>query len=172
MKEYFFSLFLAAALIALVGILAPGKASGGIAKHLRLLSSLFLLCVLISPISSALDSIFEWLQNGEAPPFSEESPQPDYGEIASDALDEASRAYFAQMLALTISEEFSVSPEELHCTVTWEIRDGTPTPSRVTLLLSGKAIWRDPTPFKNAVQALLGCPCDVVIDSIYTGGKV
>lgn len=171
MKEYFFSLFLAATLIALVGILSPGKAAGGIARHLRLLSSLFLLCILISPLTNALDGIFAWLQNGGAPPLLEDSPQTDYGELASDALDEASRAYFAQMLTLTLSEKFAVSPEELHCTVEWEITDGESSPSHVTLLLSGKAIWRDPTPLKNTVQALLGCPCDVVIDSIYTGGK-
>ena len=170
MKEYFLSLFLSAIVIALVGILSPGKTSGGIARHLRLVSSLFLLCVLISPVSTAMDRVLDWLQNGDSILIPEDSPSIDYGDLASDALDEASRAYFANMLTRTLSEEFSIPSGELHCTVEWETCDGTPSPSHVTLLLSGSAIWRDPTPLKNAVQALLSCPCDIAIDSIRTGG--
>lgn len=166
MKEYFLSLFLAAILIALVGILSPGKPSGGIGKHLRLLSSLFLLCVLLSPITAAMDGIRDWLNSDGVLPDLGDTEENGYGELASDVLDEASREYFSQMLAHTLSEEFSISPGDLRCQVEWD----NARPSRVTVLLSGAAIWRDPVPLQNAVQTLLGCPCDVAIDSIRNGG--
>ena len=170
MKEYFLSLFLAAILIALVGILSPGKPSGGIGKHLRLLSSLFLLCVLLSPVTAAMDGIRDWLNSDGTLPDLGDTEENGYGELASNALDEASREYFSQMLAHTLSEEFSISPNDLRCRVEWELTEGNARPTRVTVLLSGSAVWRDPAPLQNAVQTLLGCPCDVAIDSIRNGG--
>ena len=45
MKTYLLSLLTASLIAAMVGILAPEGERGGLAKHLRLLTSLFLVCV-------------------------------------------------------------------------------------------------------------------------------
>jgi hypothetical protein len=118
-----------------------------------------------------MNGILDWLNFDGDSLFPEDTPQINYEDLASDALDEASRSYFSQMLTRTLSEKFSIAPGELRCTVEWGIKDRSPYPAHVTLILSGKAIWRDPTPLKAAVHALLGCSCDIAIDSIEIGGN-
>ncbi len=164
MKEYLMGLILAGLSAALVGILTPEGERGGIGKHMRLLTSLFLICVLIVPLKGAAEGIKAFL-SGEWSLSEGNSDTPDYADRVNEALDAASEVYFVQMLAQTLSEEFSISADDLRLTVAWE-RDGEALrPREVRVILSGRAIWQDPRKIKEFTENLLGCTCITAIES-------
>lgn len=157
MEGYSLSILAASAVGALIGLLSP---SGGVSKYLRLTVSLFLLCALLSPLPSLLKD----LANGEFPhlPDREEQAE-DYRDALDQALDEASKDYFVTMLTRAISEECDLDAETVRCTVLWQESEKL-LPRRVTVILSGGSIWKDPAPIKDYVISLLDCECAVAIE--------
>ena len=153
MKTYLLSLFGASITVILAEIIVPERAS----KFFRLVTSLFLVCVLIAPLPRAVKAIQaltdELLTRAEEDPL-----LGSYDSEMQDALDGASRTYFVQMLTATVSERFGIKSGELTCSVTWDGEDELCV-KRVTLILSGSAIWKDPAPMEEFVSGLLGCEC-------------
>ncbi len=163
MKAYLMGLLLASLAAALVGILTPEGERGGIGKHMRLLTSLFLICVLIVPLKGAIEGIRSFL-SGEWSLPGNEAENPDYADRVEEALDAASEAYFVQMLVQTLTEEFSISPDDVRCTVSWEKENEAFRPREVRIILSGRAIWQDPRKLEEFTENLLGCPCITAIE--------
>ena len=164
MKAYFLSLIAAAMIAALVGILTPGGEKGGIAKHVKLLTSLFLVCVLISPLKETLVGLRAWLDGGLELPNLENPEEDSYKQQMDEALQGASTAYFTQMLTQMLEQRFSIATGEVRCGVQWQSENGSLSPVRVTVILSGKAIWRDPEAIERFVEELLGCKCVSAIE--------
>ena len=164
MKAYFLSLIAAAMIAALVGILTPGGEKGGIAKHVKLLTSLFLVCVLISPLKETLVGLRAWLDGGLELPNLENPEEDSYKQQMDEALQGASTAYFTQMLTQMLEQRFSIATGEVRCSVQWQSENGSLSPVRVTVILSGKAIWRDPEAIERFVEELLGCECVSAIE--------
>ncbi len=164
MKTYLITLILAALIGTLIGILSPQGERGGIEKHMKLLISLFLICVLITPVHGMIDGLRS-LSDGEIElPFGGEIGKDDYQDQFNSALDSASTVYFAEMLSQALQKEFTIPANEIQCNVTWENKDGELKPIRVTAILSGSSIWKDPQPIEDFVSALLGCPCETAIE--------
>ena len=160
MKSYLYALLLVALATALVGILSPDGEKGGMGKHLRLLSSLLLICVLIAPLKSGIASLLEW-SRGEIRIPGLEEPDPEADRLQfQEQLDNASREYICQMLTQTLEQEFSIPSGEVRCMIQW---DGE-TPTLVTVVLSGSAIWKDPEIIEEYVSTLLDCPCQSAIE--------
>ena len=165
MQSYLISLITAALIAALVGILAPEGERGGLGKHLKLIASLFLICILIVPLKGFTNTLQElidgnWaisLPNGE---LSKDELQSD----AEKALDEASEQYFADALGNALCTQFALSASDVRCTVNWERIDGESRPVRVTVFLSGRAIWQDTHAIEAYVNGLLGCACITAIE--------
>lgn len=153
MKEYLISLFAAAFLSAVVGILSP---DGGIGKHTRLASMFLTLCLIAAPIPRVIESIRSFS-------VSEPSEQPQdapFSERSDGSLTAASRAYLARTLSERIAGAFSLPGDTVTCTIRWG-EDGNP--ESVTVLLSGKAIWTDTRALESYVTDLLHCPCTTAI---------
>ena len=160
MASYCLSIFAAALAGALIGILSP---SGGLSKYLRLAVSGFLLCALLSPLPALL-SHFQELPDPLLP-NAPSTDQEEYESILEGALQENAKTYFTQMLTQTLCRELSVSEGELRCRVLWdESTPGSILPLRVTVILRGSAIWKDPQPIKDMVIELLNCECVVAIE--------
>ena len=158
MKAYLITLLGAAVLAAAVGILAPEGSNGGVGRHVRLLSSLVVLCVIAAPLPRALAGIRSFsIGLSEKTADMEQS----FGSRSQDALNGASHAYLAQALRANIAETFSLRQEEVTCAIRWE--EGGERPASVTLILSGSARFHDPHELEQYVSDLLGCPCDTAI---------
>ncbi len=154
----------ASLLAAMVNLLAPDGRGGGISKHLKFLTSLFLVCVLIVPIKDAIDGLYK-LANGEITlPWLDVTDKDDYTDRTEDALDSASEAYFTQMLTQNLVSRFSLSADDLRCDVTWEEEGEERRPARVRVILSGKALWQDPHAIEDYIRDLLGCDCITAIE--------
>lgn len=158
MKTYLLSLIATAAVAALVGFLAP---EGNLGKYVKLVSSLLLLTVILSPLPSALESLRDLpslFRRSDTQAQSEE-------ESLQEVLDTTSKTYFAAELTERLEERFAITPGEISVVIRWEDRDGESIPAEVTLLLSGRAKWKDPKEVESYVSDLLGCPCHSAIET-------
>ena len=159
MKSYLYALLLVSLATAIVGILSPEGEKGGILKHIRLLSALLLICILILPLKDGISYLFA-LRDGEIPlPEWTDSFGKDEEEL-QNRLDLVSKEYFADSLTARLEREFSIASGEVRCIVKWEDE----APSLVTVVLSGKAIWKDPEAIENFVKSLLNCDCQTAVE--------
>ena len=87
-----------------------------------------------------------------------------YSQELQNALDDASKDYFEDMLTLTICQEFNVSEDNLRLRVEWDGEGESLRPHKVTLILSGSAIWKNPAKMEEYVSSLLNCDCVSAIE--------
>ena len=87
-----------------------------------------------------------------------------YSTELQNALDNASKNYFEDMLTLTICQKFDVLEDDLRVHVEWAGEGDHLRPQKVTLILSGKAIWKNPAKMEDYVTSLLGCDCASAIE--------
>ena len=164
MGTYLITLITASLVAAVVGILTPDGERGGIAKHMQLLISLALLCMMIAPVKDAIAALTE-LAGGEwVAPELGATQEEDYREKMEEAMQNASGSYLAELLTDALEREFSIASGEVRCAIRWQATDGAVQPSRVTVILSGRAIWVDPAPIERYVSDLLGCECVSAIE--------
>ena len=159
-KTYLLSIFATALLITVVDILAPG---GGLSKHLKLVTSLVFICILISP-SLAFAERLKDFANGDWEFAIEGDMEEHYSSELQNALDDASKEYFENMLELTLCKEFDIAEENLRVAVEWIGDAENLRPQKVTVILSGKAIWKNPARIEEYVTSLLGCTCVSAIE--------
>ncbi len=158
MKAYFLSVLGAGLLASMVGLLAPN----GTQKQIKLVASLLLVCVLVTPLPRALQALqglSEDLSNGLDDSLSE-----DYEQKLEDALNSASGSYFADSLTTLLCDRFSIPSGELRCAIRWSDDRDVLRPESVTLILSGSAIWKNPAEMEAFVTELLGCECVSAIE--------
>lgn len=164
MQTYLITLIAASMAVTLISLLAPSGERGGLVPYMRLFTALFLLCVLVSPIRGAITSLRELL-NGELSLPGIDTPQEDsYREELESAMGAASTEYFAQALTRMLEGEFEIETGQIRCRVDWELDNGQLSPCRVTVILSGRAIWKDAGAIERHVEELLGCECVSAIE--------
>lgn len=163
MKTYLLSLLAAALALAVIGILFPSGDGGGISKHLKFAAALVWLCILISPILSSVRNLQAWWNGLFTLSFSKEDAKGEYDDRFDELLENASTDYFCDMLIKTLETEFGITPGNIDCRVVWDTVDGNLSPKKITLLLSGKAIWKSPYELEEFVTNLVGCECVTAI---------
>ena len=139
MTAYLLTLFGSALAVALVDLLVPERGR----KTVRLISALFLLCVLSAPLPRAFRAIRDYTMK--------------------QAMESASRTYFARTLTELIVEQFALAEGSVRCEIEWEA-DNETVPKKITVILSGSAIWRDPEKIESFVEDLIGCECVTAIE--------
>lgn len=164
MKVYFLTLFSASLIAALIGLLTPEGKDGGLLKVVKLLTSLFLVCVLISPVKSMVSGCRSLADGNFSLPGEEDSDADALRREASERLSAASKEYFVQRLTKMLEEKFSVEPGQLRCVVRFGGAEDALYPEKVTVILSGRAIWLDPEPIETYVRSLLNCVCETAIE--------
>ena len=162
-KTYILSIFATALLITIVDILAPAGTGGGLSKHLKLVASLVFVCILISPTVSLAERIQEFA-NGNWNFDIEGDVENHYAGELQNALDDASKEYFEEMLNQTLCKEFEIAEGDLRTHVAWNNDGENPRPQKVTVILSGKAIWKNSAKIEEYVTSLLGCDCVSAIE--------
>ena len=164
MKEYIISLIVASFISAMIGILAPQGEGGGIAGHLRLLSALFLVAVIISPVGELLPALGDLREEIQTEHTPEDSVGDGYRDQLNGAVTSAAQPYFAALLIDTLEKEFSIPEGEVRCAIRWREEGESVYPERITVILSGSSIWRDPAPIEEFVRDRIGCACVSAIE--------
>ncbi len=158
MKHYLITVAAGALLATLVNLLAPQGEKGGIARFVRLFTSLFLICLLASPLSGAAQALEKLFQFDFT--FTEDK-QEEYDSQLQELLDSASKDYVTQMLKKQLEERFLISPGQVEVILEWKEEGSRPT--KATVILKEAAIWKNPRELQAFVEELLGCPCDTAI---------
>lgn len=154
MTAYLLTLFGSALAVALVDLLVPERGR----KTVRLISALFLLCVLSAPLPRAFRVIRDYTI-----PDAAQDAREEYTQKMKQAMESASRTYFARTLTELIGEQFALAEGSVRCEIEWEA-DNETVPKKITVILSGSAIWRDPEKIESFVEDLIGCECVTAIE--------
>lgn len=162
-KVYMLSIFATALLITVVDILAPSGTNGGLSKHLKFMTSLVFVCILISPTVSLAERLGEFA-NGNWEFDVEGDIENHYAEELQNALDDASRDYFEGMLTKTLCEQFEIAEDDIRTHIEWSGEGENLRPRKVTVILSGKAIWKNSAKIEEYVSSLLDCDCVSAIE--------
>ena len=160
-KAYILSIFATAILITVVDILVPS--GGGLSKHLKLVCSLVFICILISPTISLAQKLKDFANGDWEFEIAGDADNP-YSEEMQNALDSVSLEYFEGMLKQTLCEEFDIAEDDLRLQIEWMGEGLQMHPKKVTIILSGKAIWKNPAKIEGYVTSLLDCDCVSAIE--------
>ena len=165
MTGYFWGLLAVSVCCAAVEFLTPSGEGGGVAGHVRFMSALCLLCVMVTPLTPLLaegnladrieGAIDDWLDEGER-------AQEEYGGRWEEQLEEMDAAYAQACLASLLQQKFEIAAEDVAVRVE---TDGTgETISVVYIRLSGRAVWLNTHAMEAYIEEMLGCECTTYLE--------
>lgn len=165
MQQYLMGLFALALCCAVVEMLSPDGEGGGIARHIKLMSALCLLCVLLSPLVA-------WLRGGESLPdhlrdFWDGLTQ-DAEDTDRELLDRWEQE--SERLDITLAEQtvaemlearFALSSED--CRVSLILDDGDNI-TCVRVALSGRGVWCNTHEMQAYIEQTFGWESVIYIE--------
>ena len=159
MREYVITLIVTASVCTLASALTPDT-ERGLSGYTKLVAGLCILCVAISPISSFIERIYSAELNTD---FSYIGGLDSYEleGIYKASLDNASVSEISERLEGMICSSIGVNEEDIEVFLELYERESNKGISKVTVVLSGKAMLVDPREITDYVYELLGCECEV-----------
>ena len=166
MKTTLIGLFSLCLACALIELFTPAGQERGIERHLRLLTGLCLLCALTQPLIDAAESahdlpdrIRDWMEKQSAVLSPETS---DYDARWQREQEELGARAAAVEIGTMLREKFDLTEDT--CRVRVSVNDTGDTLTEVTVVLSGRAIWKDTHVMEDFVRKTFGCPCVIYIE--------
>lgn len=147
----------AAVMVGMVTVLCPEGEGGGIKRHVGFVGALCILCILVSP-TAELAKVIEELSLDELVATEKQYDREYYGEYYSDYLTRLGEQSGSDTLKELLCRRFDIA--EGQCAVRLTVSEGKATD--VTVILSGRALLRDPYEIEEYVEGLMSCPCKVV----------
>jgi len=164
MKAYVLSVVGASLAAALVILLSPDGKGGGIGKHIKLLTSIALLCVIVDPflsfVSSLSDENFDRVKNDILEDLPEGDP---YENIFYESLSKMSAGELERELKARISDKFAIDKEDLDVKAEYTLSENSVSFKRITVILSGGAIFKSPYDIEAYVKELTGIECKCLL---------
>ena len=165
MRTYIYSVVSMAALGGIALIAAPEGIRSGIKKHMKLICSLCLLCVMISPLSE----LFENIENigGEIGSFEGDSGlESMYESIYDGNMEMGYGDGIGEAVKKKLLEGFGVPENESRVEVSFADGDGDGfrEPSKITVVLSGGSIFKNPRNIERYISDAFECECVCAIE--------
>ena len=169
MSDYIYSIVCVSAAIGIVCVIVPDGTRGGMKKHLRLVCSFCLLCVLVGPVAVFINNMGDILLNGRdaiIEGIDREDLREGYESIYDEYLEGNYGENVGQAVKRSLYEKFGIPENECRVRVDFadENSDGIKEPSKITVIFSGRSIFRDPKEIKVFVSELFGCECVCAVD--------
>jgi hypothetical protein len=149
------ALFGVAVAAAVVELLVP-PAEGGTRRFLQFLTALAVLVLILRPFLSRLSET-DGLLLGDVD-RGDEAMRSEYERIFSEAVESRSAEQLRQGLKQLLEAEYGIEPQDCEVSVT-PGEDGMP--ERILVVLSGKAILRDPDGIEDMLRDKFGCEAEV-----------
>ena len=136
-------------------------------QYMKLVLSLCVVCVLIGPFVSIVNTLYG-LSNGDLPNIGDlvqGGEYEDYDKIMSDTILAAGRENVRRGISQVLREKFGIPYEECEVSadIVYDDENEEFSVNKVTLVLSGASIWRDPYEIEEYIEKLLGCECVTAI---------
>ena len=162
MNNYVITVLITSISIGVYNILAPKNK--GLNNGLKMIGTLILLLVIISPIFDVLASFdgnfFDDLKNDL---ISDEEIKNEYNDLLIKYLQENSVEELSLQLKEILNKEFDIPIDESEISVITEINNDKIKLSKIQILLSGKSIFKNPYTIEKYFVSLLQCECRVLI---------
>ena len=165
MAGYFLGLMAAAVCCAAVELLTPAGEGGGVSGHMKWMSGLCLLCVLITPICQLLSggegvldrleqALDDWLAEGE-------KAEEEYADQWQDQYEGMDIVYAQASISALLQQKFEIAEKEVN--VRLEVDEAAERITAVSVGLSGQAKWVNTHELEAFVEQMLGCECTAYI---------
>ena len=167
MKVYILTLLAASVASAVIRLLAPKGTGGHLGEHIRMITGLFLLVALLTPLREGMELLRTAASGELAEHLTVAVPEEalgDYGEVFGDALTFVGREEVKAWVESELDTHFGIPRSECRISVTCAVAEENLTVSEVRISLSGSYITQDPHPIESYVTEKLGCPCYVTVD--------
>ena len=158
--EYFLSVISASVITALISMLF-GEDKANLSKSLNTACSLFLLCVIVSPISSMIARAKEGIstdnigfQTDKNVVSVELALYTSLGEISAEAIEESLHA--------RICESAGMDEGDLDVSAEVRVSDGEVFLKRVVIHLYGSAKWSDPRTLREIIGEMTDAECLII----------
>lgn len=163
MKQYLMGLFVLALCCSVVELLCE---QGALARHIKLMSALCLLCVLVAPISSLARQEIDlpelvgrlteqWLREQQEA----EQQYEDRWQTEGERLDVA---LAQEMIAQMLEQRFGLLAADCRVEITTDA-SGTII-DHMGIMLSGQGIWTNAHEVQSYVKTTFGCEASVYIE--------
>ncbi len=156
MQGYVLGLVGASLALGLMGQLTPRGISGG---RLRLISSLCLLCVVLSPLNSLAESLPDLIPS--LFDTTEETGDTDYRDILEGSIVGATEEALREALASELDRRFDLT--DPHIGLSFTRVEGELRLVRCLVTLKGSDIFKNPHTIEAYLTSLLDCECLVVV---------
>lgn len=160
MRELLIRVLTVSTLCGLAELMTPAGERDGLRRAVRLLSALFLLSVLLAPLSGLLERV-GGIDLGQLAEQMEEQARREYGALMEEKLTAATAAQLEESLYALLAQQLGVSREHCRITVRAVQGDGGLQVSGVWIALRGEAALIDPRRIETLVGETVGCPCSV-----------
>ena len=162
MKSYIISVILTAVGAFVAVKLSPDGRGGTFSPYVRLISSLALICVMISPITSLLSCDVEASVEDIMSKIELES----YGFYESGmtvSLSKINASTLSNVLSEKICEKFDLERDNVSVEVKYTVTPEKTEYNKILVLLSGKAIFKNPREIENFVYEICNISCDCAL---------
>jgi hypothetical protein len=172
MSKYLYSVICTVAAAGIAMIAFPGGSRAGIKKHVGLICSLCVLCVIIAPFSEWVKNIGDFFENGGEIIFGQinkedrEELYDEYESIYNKYLEGGYGSNIGQAVKDSLLKKFGIPPDQIRVLTEFSDKDGDGIrePYRITVVLRGGSIFREPREIEGFVAALFECICVCAIE--------
>lgn len=165
MRQYLMGLFVLALCCAAVEMLAPTGEGGALARHVKLMSALCLLCVLIAPVTALVrdgvdikDGLQDWMSQWA----DGEQLKEDFADRWQEESERLDIAYAAEVLVQMLESEFEIAASD--CRVELIVAPSGEMIEMVRVALSGRAVWVDTHKMEAYIRNTFGCESTIYIE--------
>ena len=169
MSEYIYSIVCFASAVGLILIVGPDGERGGLKKHVRLVGSFCLICLIIKP-SAELISHIKDLGSGDLSAIfgdvQENELYDKYENIYHKYLHGGYGENVGEAVKDGLFEKFNMDRSDVRCLVEFgeEVGGGIKAPRKITVIVKGRAVLTDPKSIKDFISGVFGCECEVAVE--------
>ena len=153
-----------AAVGGIVLIVSPEGIRSGIKKHIRLICSLCVLCVMISPLHSLFESLGEI--GGRVNSTDEDILYGVYESIYNESSEKIYGEGIERAVKQRLAEGLDIPADQCRTAVEFSDSDGDGfgEPKKITVILSGRSIFKDPRQVEALISGEFQCECVCAIE--------
>lgn len=162
MKDYIITLIGVSIVCGIVYILAPNGSGDGIKKHVKLVSSLCVLCIMIAPIGSFIEKLKSSEFNVLGEYTRSDESENEYDKIYNDMISVYSAEQISQKSEEVLQERFSLKEEDIKVMIYFSEEESEIYISKAAVILYTGAVGKDPREISDCVRELLKCECEII----------
>ncbi|MBE6694314.1 MAG: hypothetical protein E7589_06090 [Ruminococcaceae bacterium] len=157
-NKYIYSLILTALIAVIVELVSPADDGGGLGKHVNLICGLCIAVALLNPLKEGAQWLLELARDGiDGVVETSEMPSVEhYGDAFAEQVYTVSESEIKRLLC----KQFDISENDIEIRCDFDERYLL---VRITVLLSGKAVFKDPHKITDYLSGAIGCEAVVAI---------